>query len=207
MDGEEVIKMKARGIFGSLEATGKFGNIMVAFTWKGIQVIRKLVYPAQPITPLKTAQQLAMRLAQAEWHNALYTNDDNSAWVLLASTRASSETGPNQMTREYIRVARIPDTWSRLREGRDAVVGGEDRGLIVGGLAGFANMNARCGTNIRFMNTVVALVWNAPGETYAGNIPLGTFNSGDRVYYQFYDSAGVIADALGITGIYYFDMP
>jgi len=199
--------MKARGIFGSIEATGKYADIMVAFPWKGLQVIRKLVYPAQPVTPLKTAQQGHMRTAIAEWHNALYTADDNSAWTLLASLRANPETGANQLTREWIRVARVPATWSRLRDIQDVAAGGTDREMRILGAAGLLNVKCRYGTNIRFMNTVFTCIWDAPNLAWLCQIPPGTYVSGERVYYQFYDSATTIDVALGITGVSYFDMP
>lgn len=207
MDGEEVEKMKARGIFGSIAATGKYGDIMVAFPWKGLQVIRKLVYPAQPVTPLKTAQQGHMRNAQSEWHNALYTADDNTAWTLLASLRAYGQTGANQMTREYIRVARVPATWSRLRDIQDVAAAGTDREMRILGDAALVNVKCRFGTNIRFMNTIVVCVWDAPNLAWLCQIAPGTFASGERVYYQFYDSATTIDVALGISGIGQFDMP
>lgn len=194
--------MKARGIFGSIEARGKFGDIMVAFPWKDIQVIRVLKYPAQPRTPLVVAQRLHMANAITEWKASLFTAVDQRAWVSLASLRTKGETGPNQMTREYIRVARAPATWSRLRNGLSIPLAGIDRALIVDGDAGLTDVKVVFGSNIRYMYTTGVCTWHTGDLYWYFQIPIGTFAPGDRVFFQFFDAAALLTDAIGLTGIY-----
>jgi hypothetical protein len=198
--------MKVRGMFGSIAASGKFADMLVAFPWKGLQCVRKLVYPAQPNTPPQVAQKGHMADAMAQWHTTPWTLDDNAAWAKLASLRPKGETGPNQFTREYIRVVRIPSAWSELYAGADAAAGGFDRELIIVGAAGLVNVRVQFGTNKHFLNYDFACVWDAVNLWWDYDIVLGTFVSGERVYFQFYDGANPAA-SIGITGIYYFDMP
>lgn len=194
--------MKARGIFGSIEARGKFGDLMVAFPWKDLQVIRVLKYPAQPRTPLQKAIRLQLSNAVAEMKAALYTEVDRRAQVLLASLRPKGETGPNQIVRELIRVARATFTWSRLRDGQDTFTATGDRRLQITGDAALENVNVAYGSNIRYMHNVGVCIWLVPDLIWYFIIPTGTFTAGTKVFFQFYDSAGTVDDALGVTGIY-----
>lgn len=194
--------MKARGIFGSIEARGKFGDIMVAFPWKDLQVIRVLKYPAQPRTPLQKTQRLHMSNAIAEMKAALYTDEDRRAQVLLASLRSKGETGPNQIVREYIRVARAALTWSQLRDGLNAVKVGLDRAVSIKGDAALTDVVVAYGSNIRYMYQGGECTWNDVNLTWKYEIPLGTFPVGTRVYFQFFDAPALPADAIGLTGIY-----
>ncbi len=51
---------KVTGPLGSMTASGKFGNMMVFFGWKGRQVVRGLVTPANPMKPKQGDQRVAM---------------------------------------------------------------------------------------------------------------------------------------------------
>jgi len=198
--------MKARGIFGSLEARGKFGDIMVAFPWKDIQVIRVLKYPAQPRTPLVRAQRTHMTNAVAEWKATLYTAADQSAWVKRAGLRPKGETGPNQMIREHIAVSREALTWSRLRDGDRIDQLPTDGQLRIIGDAALANVQVRYGSNIRYMYNIAVCNWDGVALRWTINIPAGTFTAGTRVYFQFYDGA-TFDERIGSTGIYSYDQP
>lgn len=199
--------MKVRGIYGSIEARGKFGDVMVAFPWKDIQVIRVLKYPAQPRTAAQVAQRLKMANAIAEFHASLFTEGDIAALRRSAGLRPKGETGPNQMTRDFIRVVSIPETWPRLRAGRTNPLAGFDRRLIIEGDAGLTNLKVRYGTNISYMYWYEMCAWDAADGFWTNDIPLGRFNSGDRVYFQFFVSPAAFDVNTGNTGIYYFDMP
>lgn len=199
--------MKVRGLFGSIEGRGKFGDMLVGFPWKDVQVVRVLKYPAQPRTALQVAQRGHMGDAIDEWHAALYTDADQSAWIKLASLRPKGETGPNQMTREFIRVARAGGTWSRLNQGQYGFPAGVDCEFRIVGGAGLANVKVAYGTNIRYMYNIGVCAWDAANNWWDFQVPAATFNSGDRIYFMFFDSVGAITAALGITGIYYLDIP
>jgi len=194
--------MKVRGIFGSIEARGKFGDIMVAFPWKDLQVIRVLKYPAQPRTPPQVAQRVHMSNAIAEMKASMYTDEDRRAQVRLASLRPKGETGPNQIVREYIRVARATLTWSRLFGGFSVKIPGIDQRLIIQGLGALLNVNVRYGQNIRYMFEVGGCIFDAPSNQWRWEIPEGWYPKGTRIYFQFYDGALPPAPVIGVTGIY-----
>lgn len=197
--------MKLRGPFFSIGASGKFADSLVIFKWKDTIVGRKLVYPAQPNTPLQVAQKNIMAVAIAAWQAIAWTAADFSAWRALASTRVKGETGPNQFTREQIRVLRIPDVFSVFFNGYDLPAGGIDRVIAVEGDVGLVAVRFRYGLRPHVLiNDVPNTAFGAPVWTY--NIPNGTYVSGQRVYWMAYDGANWDA-RIGQTGIYYFDMP
>ncbi|MBA7687234.1 hypothetical protein ES703_95695 [subsurface metagenome] len=55
----------------SMGASGKIGDIMVFFPWKGINVVREYVIPANPKTALQIAQRAHVTEAVAYIHTAM----------------------------------------------------------------------------------------------------------------------------------------
>jgi len=196
--------MKVRGGFFSIGCSGKFADSLVAFQWKDTTVIRKLVYPAQPNTPLQVAQKNYMALTILAFQTIIWTEQDYDAWRKLASIRVKGETGPNQFTREYIRVLRIPDTWSILYHGLAFPQAGFDQRILAYGDAGLVAVRFRHGLRPHVLiNDVPNTAYSAPYWHF--DIPSGSYAVGDRVYFQAYDGANWDA-RIGQTGIYYFDM-
>lgn len=190
----------------SFEASGQIGKAAVFFTWKGIKVVRVHVIPTNPRSAAQTTQRGYMTDAQAQWHSTAWTVRDFGAWTKFASIATTVRTGHNMFTSEYINVRVATGTWSELYDADDGLAGGVDRELKVVGAAGLANVRVRHGLKTRVMTNDAACIWDAVNLWWDYGIPLGTYTSGDRVYFQFYDGATWGA-RIGCTGIYYFDMP
>lgn len=86
----------------SLGASQKLGDTLVYFAWKGLNVVREYVVPANPQTSGQTTQRGYLTNAVARIHaaQARSTNpldaDDVSAYALLASVVKAATTWFNQ---------------------------------------------------------------------------------------------------------------
>lgn len=89
----------------SFNAAGKLANSLVYFGWKGLDVVRSYVRPANPKTAAQTTQRGYFTAAVAKIHAclALAANpldaDDKAAYALLASTRAHPRTWFNEIVK------------------------------------------------------------------------------------------------------------
>jgi len=92
----------------SFAASGKIANALVYFGWKGLNVVRQYVVPANP----KTAGQVTQRgyLAQAvesihgaqAWAAHLFDETDAMAYALLGSTYKTPRTWFNQAVKMIV---------------------------------------------------------------------------------------------------------
>lgn len=98
-------------------ASGKIGKALVYFCWKGIDVVRSWVIPANPKSTLQRAQRLIWQNAVAEYHAAGYTAADRTAWNLLASTMAKVMSGFNSMVKGFVDEVVLGGTWTRMFDG------------------------------------------------------------------------------------------
>lgn len=92
----------------SLGASGALGKALVFFGWKGLDVVREYVVPANPKTTGQTTQRgyladavEAIHNAQAEASHAI-DSEDISAYALLASVIKSATTWFNQAVKLII---------------------------------------------------------------------------------------------------------
>lgn len=92
----------------SLGASGKLGGALVFFGWKGLNVVREYVVPANPKTSGQVTQRgyladavEAIHDAQAEASHAVDA-EDIMAYALLASTRAKPSTWFNEAVKLII---------------------------------------------------------------------------------------------------------
>jgi len=196
---------KVKGPFLSMKASGKVGDTLVASNWKGIKIMRAYVVPANPNTAAQQKQRGYVRIAIAKWHGYPWTDADLTAWIKLASLSPYGQTGPNQFTRESIRIQTIPSAQSPLTDGRDNASAGVDRTIKVLGAAGLATVRFRWGYKPRVLKNDNA-TGGHDGIYWYYQIPAGTITSGTRVFWQAYDGATPEA-SIGITGIYSFVMP
>lgn len=91
----------------SLGATQQLGKTLVYFPWKGLNVVREYVIPANPKTAGQVTQRgyvtagvLMVHTAQALVANALIAIDV-LAYALLANQEASPRTWFNQFVKQY----------------------------------------------------------------------------------------------------------
>lgn len=100
----------------SLGASGAIGKTMVFFGWKGLDVVREYVIPTNPKSTKQVTQRNLLTAAVAEFHAALYDEDDMTAWALFASTFPTPRTGFNTMVREHLYQALADGTWVRMHD-------------------------------------------------------------------------------------------
>lgn len=99
---------KLKGPLFSLGATQKLGGALVYFPWKGLNVVREYVIPANPRTDAQTTQRGYLsnavdriHTAQARATNPL-DEDDVSAYALWGSTFPTPRTWFNQICKNMI---------------------------------------------------------------------------------------------------------
>jgi len=76
--------MKARNIFLSLEAHGKFGNIAVANLTRGIQILKKKVDPTNPKTLKQKEQRQIYADGRKYYHSLRLTERDKTSFSRLS---------------------------------------------------------------------------------------------------------------------------
>ena len=98
----------------SFGASGSLAKALVYGVWKGVNVVRSHVVPANPNTTLQAAQRTLMTDAVAEWHGVRYIAADIAAWNRLANLLAKAMSGFNRMVREFINEEVAGGTWERI---------------------------------------------------------------------------------------------
>jgi len=93
---------KVKGPLMSFDASGKLANSIVFMKWKGIPTVRAHVKPSNPQTAGQTAQRTKMSDAVVQWHNALLSATDKTAWNLFASSFTAVLSGFNAFVKKYI---------------------------------------------------------------------------------------------------------
>lgn len=86
----------------SFSAAGKLGNSLVYFGWKGLQVVRQYVIPANPDTTGQSTQRDILKAAVDEWHETKYIAKDKTAWDKYAAILAKPMSGFNAFVKSWI---------------------------------------------------------------------------------------------------------
>ena len=106
---------KLKGPLFSLGASGQLAKTLVFFPWKGLNVAREYVVPANPQTALQTTQRGYMTAAVQLVHDAearavtALTSADQVAYSALASAKGLIMTWFNQACKLYLDVIRAGD--------------------------------------------------------------------------------------------------
>jgi hypothetical protein len=99
---------KLKGPLFSLGASQKLGDTLVYFTWKGLNVVRSHVIPANPKTAAQLVQRGYITACTAAVHAAMadatmpLTEADKSALQLLANQNSSPMTWFNQCVKDWV---------------------------------------------------------------------------------------------------------
>lgn len=93
-------KVKAP-LFG-LGASGKIGGALVYFPWKGLDVVREYVVPANPRSAQQIVQRGHFEAGVDAWHALTFTDADRIAWNRWSGTLAKIMSGFNAFMRMYI---------------------------------------------------------------------------------------------------------
>jgi len=103
--GKQMAKTQAP-LFG-FGASGQLGEAIVFSRWKGIDLARKYVVPANPQSTLQTTQRGYMTSAVGEWHDTVdvLSAADKEAWDRLAGVASSPRSGFNEFCARAINAA------------------------------------------------------------------------------------------------------
>ena len=106
---------KVKGPLFSVGASGKIADTLVYFPWKGLEVVRQWLVPADPKTPAQKTQRGHLRDAVMEWHGARYNQFDREAWRRFATHDPDVMTGFNRMVKSFLLTrVRMAKAWQRL---------------------------------------------------------------------------------------------
>lgn len=92
----------------SMGASGKIGNTMVFFPWKGINAVRQWLVPANPKSTKQTTQRGYMTAFVSKVHEAMsdesnpLNEDDKTAYAKLAQTLGKVATWFNAAAKEWM---------------------------------------------------------------------------------------------------------
>lgn len=200
---------KLKGPLFSLGATQQLGKALVFFPWKGLNVVREYVVPANPRTGLQLTQRGYVTAAVADIHAAQghatlpMSVTDTTAYALWASVVKAATTWFNQAVKNFLDQNVAGLTGTTYRAG--TVTPG------VGTLAIFVCSDEIDGVNITagnfhygtsktaLINTIAAVIVLANN---AAQVTIPGLVAGVKYFIQFRPTAaaaGVGAD----SGIYY----
>lgn len=85
-------------------ASGQLGKAIVYGSWKGIDVAREYVIPANPQSSSQQTQRGKMTSAVAEWHDTtnVLSATDKLAWNRLAGVQSPPRSGFNEFCKRLI---------------------------------------------------------------------------------------------------------
>lgn len=92
----------------SLGASGQLGKSLVYFGWKGLDLVREYVIPANPKTTLQVAQRAIIKAVVAKLHLCQglaahpFCENDKIAYARLANTRKTVRTWFNEVCRMWL---------------------------------------------------------------------------------------------------------
>ncbi len=182
---------------GSLGASGQLGKALVFFPWKGLNCVREHVVPANPKSDDQIAQRALMTAAVLEYHGALYSATDMTAWARLAGTIKASMTGFNAMVRAHVKEAILTNTWERIYNVFNVIPGAATLSIDVKKASAGNAPTVRYGTRPTFMPDTQAM-GDQGGDVWRGEI---AGLAADTLYYFTIDVGASAAD-FGRLGIY-----
>lgn len=191
----------------SMGASGQLGKTLVFFPWKGLNVAREYVTPANPKTALQVTQRGFVTAAVTMLHaaQALAVDpleaDDILAYTLLANQNATPRTWYNEFVKRYINqhVASLQGAIFRANDCTPGV--GE---LAISLKFTEEGANAITAGGFWYGTSPSALIYNEGAVVVAdeATATLTGLTAGVKYYYQFRPTAH--ADFVGVrSGIYY----
>ncbi len=191
----------------SFGASGKIADALVYFPWKGLNVVREYVVPANPQTAPQVTQRGYVTAAVAAIHTAQalavdpLNAVDVSAYALLASVRKTPRTWFNEAVKEWI------DQYVAGLEGAvyrgGAITPGATQ-LSVALLVTDAGANAITAGDYWYGTSKTALINSFTAVVAADDLStvITGLTAGVKYYLQFRPTAHVdFVDA--VSGIYY----
>lgn len=182
---------------GSSSASGQLGKSWVYFPWKGLNLVRTLVIPANPNTAAQAAQRGTFTAAVLAYHLALFTARDVAGWRRYALQLAAVMTYFNAFVRQYILAINAGGIWETLNNMVVSLPGPGVFTITVDCIANSVGL-LYWGTTPGYMpTTVVAIYAPGPPPTYTFNLvglPAAT-----QIYFWATNTAPLV---FGRTGIH-----
>lgn len=91
--------------FISFGASGKLAKTLVAFSWKGLDVMREYVVPTNPDTPAQKTQRTLFTGMVYAWRNFFTDSAMRAAWDVLSTILPQAMSGFNAAMRNMIKMA------------------------------------------------------------------------------------------------------
>ncbi len=181
----------------SFSASGQLAKALVYFPFKGLDVVRSYVVPANPNSAAQQTQRGHMTDAVDEWHAAGYTDEDRSAWNRLASTLGSGLSGFNALVRSFIDEAVAGGTWEREADVVISGVGANGFTINETKVSAGNVPTVRYGVSPTFMPNTVVMV-DQTGNDWAATLSGLTAST----LYYFTIDVGTAGVDFGRVGIY-----
>jgi hypothetical protein len=87
-----------------MSARGQVGKTLVAFVWKGLNVMRSHVVPANPNTAAQATHRTLWTDCVYVWRNTFTNTAMRTAWNLAALTSSLAESGFNAAMRAMVKI-------------------------------------------------------------------------------------------------------
>ena len=181
----------------SFGASGKLADALVYFPFKGLNVVRSYVVPANPNSAAQQVQRGFMTDAVTEWHDAGYNDLDRSAWNRYAGVLGPGLSGFNAFTREHINEQVAGGTWTRMATGVISAITGTSFQFNITKVSAGLVPDILWGVSPTFMPNTQVLVDQTANDWEVTVTGL----TGSTLHYFFVD-VGVAAATFGRTGIY-----
>ena len=188
----------------SLGAAGALGKALVFFGWKGLDVVREYVVPANPKTSGQTTQRgyLSDAVTRVHWAQARATNPldeaDISAYALKGSTQATPRTWFNEAIKMMVDCQVASKKYPLYYDGAASP------GVASLGMQMYAHLDAPTAGKFYYGTSKTALIRSIAatiaGSSISKTIPALT--AGVKYYVQFRADAGDPAEG-SYSGIYY----
>lgn len=187
---------KVKGPLFSLSASGQIAKTLVYGDWKGIDVVRKFVIPANPNTAGQQTQRGIFAAAVEDWHTDGFTAIDVAAWNLYALALKVAQSGFNVLVKLKVLCAVAAESWIPLIECLVTAIAADGAQINITGTVG-STIKLYWGTSKTSMFNEEDMVDTA-GDY---EVTIATMNSLTKYYFYIKDTdAGECAR----TGIYSF---
>ena len=127
---------KVTGPLFSLSASGQIAKTLVFGDWKGIDVVRKYVIPANPNTAGQQTQRGIFAGAVEDWHTDGFSAIDVAAWNLYALAQKVAASGFNMLVKLKIVCAVDGDAWVPLVDCLVTSIGAAGATINITGVTG-----------------------------------------------------------------------
>lgn len=185
---------KVKGPLFSLSASGQIAKTLVYGDWKGIDIVRKYVIPANPKSDDQQTQRGYFGAAVEDWHTDGFTALDVAAWNLYALAQKIAASGFNMLVKLKILAAVAEDTWTAFVDITIGTPGANDCDITIDGDDHPSNL---------YWGTSKTAMFNEVAGAYTTLMTYAITGLSVSTKYYFYIKA-TGASAAERTGIYSF---